>query len=135
MQTSTGTIPLFTEVGGLIKSRLQHGLSLPFSQCQTLWFVAEHKRPNMQDVAKHFKITAPSATFLVEELVHGGHLIRHASSADRRKVELVLTPKGKQVVRVLIQKRKVVLNKIFESLSSADRNDLNRILKKILTNA
>ena len=135
MKEPNSTIPLFTDVGVLIKSRLTRALPLPYSQCQTLWFVAEHKRPNMQDVAKHFKITAPSATFLVEELVRANYLARHASPVDRRKVELVLTQKGKQAVKTLMQKRELVLNKIFKTLSDTERTDLNHILKKILTSA
>jgi DNA-binding MarR family transcriptional regulator len=135
MKGSNDTTLLFTDVSLLIKSRMQSALPMPFSQCQTLWFVANNGRPNMQDVAKHFKITAPSATFLAEELVRGGYLARRASPKDRRKVELVLTPKGKEMVKALILKRTKVLSVIFNSLSAADRSDLNRILKKILTSA
>jgi DNA-binding MarR family transcriptional regulator len=129
------TIPLFTDVGLLIKSRLQRVLPRPFSQCQTLWFIAEEGRPNMQDVAKHFKITAPSATFLVEELARAGLVARKAAHTDRRKVELVLTPKGKRECKVLEQKRAKVLSGIFAHLSDADRTELNRLLKKILAAA
>lgn len=136
MQASTiGTVPLFTEAGLLIKNRLQKALPLPLAQCQALQFVAQEGRPNMQEVAKHFKITAPSATFLVDELVRAGYLLRRPSVTDRRKVELALTPKGKKEFKVLEEKRQKILNGIFKSLSAADRNDLNRILKKIISNA
>ncbi|MDE1924753.1 MAG: MarR family transcriptional regulator [Patescibacteria group bacterium] len=129
---SSATIPLFTDVGALIKGRLQQALPLPFSQCQTLWFIARQGRPNMQDVAKHFKITAPSATFLADELVRSGLVVREASTKDRRKVEVALTPKGKRECKVLMRKRTQVLSSIFDSLNNADRAELNRILKKIL---
>lgn len=135
MKAQNPTIPLFTEVSLLIKSRVQKAMSLPFSQCQALWFIAGHKRPNMQEVAKYFKITAPSATFLVEELVRSGLIVRTASKKDRRKVELALTPKGKREFVILTEKRTKVLNTIFASLSSADRTELNRLLKKILAAA
>lgn len=129
------TIPLFTDVGALIKSRMQAAMPLPFSQFQTLWFIAGHRRPGMQDVARHFKITAPSATFLVDELVRSGFIARKAVSHDRRKVELALTPKGKCEYKVLMHKRTKVLNGIFAPLDTGDRADLNRILKKILAGA
>lgn len=129
------TVPLFTEVGMLIKSRLQRSLPLPFGQCQALWFVAQARRPSMRDVAKHFKITAPSATVLVDELVRGGYLARSASAADRRKVELKLTPKGKREVKALLQKRTRVLNGIFKPLKADERAALDRILKKIIAHA
>jgi len=136
MQASkTGTVPLFTEVGLLIKNRMQRVMPLPFAQCQALWFVTQEGRPNMQDVAKHFKITAPSATFLIDELVRAGYLARRPSASDRRKVELVLTQKGKRESKMLQEKRGKILDGIFKSLSAADRQDLNRILQKIISNA
>lgn len=135
MQTTDATASLFTEVGLLIKSRMQKAIALPFSQCQALWFVAEQKSPSMQDVARHFKIKAPSATFLVEELVRAGHVERRANAKDRRRVELTLTQKGKRTYKVIEEKRNKILAKLFESLEVRDRSELNRILGAIIKNA
>lgn len=132
MKTSDTTASLFTEVGLRIKSRLQEAVAMPFSQCQTLWFVAQHKSPNMQDVARHFKIRAPSATFLVEELVRGGYVVRHANLKDRRKVELTLTAKGKRAFKTFETKRNAILSKLFGSLETQDRKELNRMLRKMI---
>jgi len=140
MHEQDSTATLFTEVGLRIKSRMQRALSMPFSQCQTLWFVAGYKSSplshlSMQDVARHFNIRAPSATFLVEELVQAGLLERRASAIDRRRVELVVTPKGKRAFKTFEAKRHVVLSKIFSPLEARDRKELNRILQKMLENA
>jgi DNA-binding MarR family transcriptional regulator len=135
MKGTDSTASLFTEVGLLIKSRMQRAIAMPFSQCQTLWFVAGHQSPSMQDVAKHFKIRAPSATFLAEELVRGGYLKRSANAKDRRRVELTLTPKGKRMFKTLEEKRNKILTKLFGSLEEKDRDELNRILGEIINNA
>lgn len=135
MDVSHTTSSLFSEVGLLIKSRLQEAVAMPFSQCQTLWFVAERTSPSMQDVARHFKIRAPSATFLVEELVRGGFLERHANIKDRRRVELTLTAKGKRTFKNFQSKRDAILSKLFNSLVEKDRTQLNHILQKIIENA
>ena len=135
MKTFSATIALFTDVGFLIKSRLQRSLPLPFAQCQTLSFVAERQHPNMRDVARHFKIAAPSATFLVDELARGGLIKRRADSTDRRKIELELTAKGKTTLKTYMETRHKVLNRMFKALSESDRADLNRILTKILASA
>jgi DNA-binding MarR family transcriptional regulator len=132
---SNSTSALFTEVGLLIKSRLQKAIALPFSQCQTLWYVADHSRVSMQEVAQHFKIRAPSATFLVEELVRGGLLARHANPKDRRKVEVTLTPQGKKIVKTIETKRDKILGTLFNSLKETDRKELNRILENIISNS
>jgi len=132
---ASNTTGLFIEVGVLIKSRMQRALSLPFSQYQTLWFVAERHNPNMQDVARYFKIRAPSATFLVDELARAGLLARHANPKDRRKVELALTKKGRRLFKTIEEKRNRILSKLFGPLEEKDKAELNRILEKIIKNA
>ncbi|MGC9602688.1 MAG: MarR family transcriptional regulator [Minisyncoccia bacterium] len=140
MQGPDSTAILFTEVGLLIKSRLQHAIGMPFSQCQTLWFVAQQQKlgighVSMQDVARHFNIKAPSATFLVEELVQAGLLERRTGTKDRRRVELIVTRKGKRTFKAFGVKRHAVLIKIFLPLEERDRKELNRILQKMLEHA
>lgn len=135
MKASTTTVRLFTDVGLLMKSRMQRALPLPFGQCQALWFVQEEGRPNMQDIATHFKITAPSATFLVEELVRGKYLARRANAKDRRKIEVVLTQKGIRACSDMAQKRTVVISGLMKALSEEERGDLDRILGKIIKSA
>jgi len=131
-KSSQSTTALFTEVGLLIKSRMQKAIPLPFAQCQTLGYVAEHAHPSMQDVARHLKIQAPSATFLVDELVRGGYLERRGNTKDRRRVELLLTAKGRRSFKLIKQKRENILNTLFNALAEKDRKELNRILEKVI---
>lgn len=133
MKRADTTSNLFTELGLILKSRLQKAIPMPFSQYQTLQFVAQRARVNMQEVAHHFKIRAPSATFLVEELVRGGLVERHANAKDRRKVEITLTPKGKREFKTTDGKRSAILAKLFGTLEEGDRQELNRILEKIIS--
>jgi DNA-binding MarR family transcriptional regulator len=135
METSNTTSALFTEIGLLIKSRMQEAVALPFSQYQTLWFVAGRTRASMQEVARHFKIRAPSATFLIDELVRAGFVERHANSKDRRKVEVSLTPQGRKMFKTIETKRNKILGTLFGSLEPSDRKELERILEKIIKNA
>ncbi|HWB34150.1 MAG TPA: MarR family transcriptional regulator, partial [Candidatus Paceibacterota bacterium] len=75
---------------------------------------------------------APSATSLVDELVRQGYLRRDATREDRRRVELTLTPKGHRVASDIMRKRKAVFARMLKSLSPEDREDLNRVLRKII---
>jgi MarR family transcriptional repressor of emrRAB len=68
----------------------------------------------------------------VEELVQNGLLERHANVGDRRKVELVVTPKGKRTLKTFETKRNAVLSTLFGPLGAQDRKELNRILRKLL---
>ena len=97
--------------------------------------VGDLKEPNMRDIAQYFKITAPSATALVNELVHGGYMERKGNARDRRQVRLSLTRKGKTTLQSVTERRKRVIGKILSSLGAGDRADLNRILGKIIADA
>ena len=123
------------EVGRIIRGRMEKALPLPFGQCETLRFVGEAKEPSMQELARHFKIAAPSATSLVNELVRGGYVARSGNTRDRREVRLSLTRKGKQTLVSVVERRKKVLGTLLVSLAVRDHRDLNRILNKILTDA
>jgi len=133
MSTRDDTATLFTEIGLIIKGRMQKALPLPLSQCQTLNFIDEHQHPSMQEVARYFHIRAPSATLLVDELVRAGFVERRASPRDRRKVEVRLTQKGKRLSKTISVRRKNVLDLMFNSLSIDDRRHLNRILEKVIS--
>jgi len=132
MATQSNTAALFNEAGMIIKNRMQKALPLPLSQCQTLSFIAEHERTTMQEVARYFRIRAPSATLLVDELARAGYVKRKSSPRDRRKVELELTQKGKRCSKTISELRRDVLDSMFSSLSVEDRRHLNRILEKII---
>ncbi len=135
-ETIDSTISLFAEASTLIKSRMHRVLPQSFTQCQTIWFIyqkeSHQEKPTMQDIARYFKITAPSATALIDELTKNGLIARNVSTQDRRKIELTLTTKGKKLFKTMTEKRTKILGDILKVLSAADREDLNRILKKIL---
>jgi len=54
----------------------------------------DDERVTINDLARHLLIKHNSAVGLVDRLVQGKLIVREASSVDRRKVELRLTPRG-----------------------------------------
>jgi DNA-binding MarR family transcriptional regulator len=62
---------------------------------------AEGERVTINDLARHLLIKHNSAVGLVDRLSAGGLLARKPSRADRRKVELHLTARGRQVLAKL----------------------------------
>ena len=78
----------------------------------------------INDLAQQLLIKHNSAVELVDRLVKGNLLAREASSTDRRKVELRLTPQGRQVLAKLagIHRRELqrigpILKRFFAELS------------------
>ncbi len=75
-------------------------------------FPADH-RVTINDLAHQLFIKHNSAVGLVDRLVEEGLMVRHTSTADRRKVELQLTAaRGRQVLAKLAMVHRAELRRI-----------------------
>ena len=88
----------------------------------------DDRRVTINDLAKQLLIKHNSAVELVDRLVEEGLIVREASSTDRRKVELVLTTRGREVLaklasvhRVELQRVGPLLGRFFDDLSRPSR--------------
>lgn len=84
----------------------------------------EDRRTTIADLAQQLLIKHNSAVELVDRLVQQDLVMREVSSADRRKVELRLTARGRQVLAKLaavhrreLQRLGPLLNRFFAELS------------------
>lgn len=134
MKEHEAILSLFAQLGRAIRVRMARVCPLPLAQCEILAFVAEHQSPTMRDIAKHFAITAPSATSLVEGLVREHMLTRTQDRQDRRAVRVTLTPKGKRTATTLAKRKLAVLGSLITKLNANERGDLERILRRITSN-
>ena len=89
----------------------------------------EDQRITINDLARQLLIKHNSAVELVDRLVEGRLLLREASPVDRRKVQLRLTGRGRQVLAKLaathrreLQQIGPVLWRFFAQMSRLDRN-------------
>jgi DNA-binding MarR family transcriptional regulator len=88
----------------------------------------EERRTTIADLAQQLLIKHNSAVELVDRLVQQDLVMREASSADRRKVELSLTGRGRQVLAQLaaVHRRELrrigpILERFFVELSRPER--------------
>jgi len=72
----------------------------------------EGGRVTITDLAQQLLIKHNSAVGLVDRLVQEDLVVRKPSSADRRKVELSLTPRGRQVLAKLAAMHRRQLQRI-----------------------
>ena len=86
----------------------------------------------MKDVAKHFHVTPPAATLLIDNLVREKLLTRLIDDKDRRSVQVSLTKKGKALFEKSMTQKEVQFKKIFGVLTPAERTQFAAILKKII---
>ena len=127
-------VSLLLGVGRILRGRMEKEMPLPFAQCEVLRIVADSKMPSMSDIATHFKIAAPSATALVEALVHDRYLKRITDENDRRQIRVSLTQKGKTYAMKIQEKREKIIKDMLSTLKPEDIKDLTRILTSIITN-
>jgi DNA-binding MarR family transcriptional regulator len=98
---------------------------------ETLSFVSEANRPSMKDLAKYFRIEAPSATSLVEHLVKAKQLARVPDLKDRRQVHLVLTSRGRRDLKRSMVAKRAQWRLLLKKLSSIERIQFTNTFKKL----
>ncbi len=98
---------------------------------ETLSFVSENGQPTMNDLAKYFRITQPSATSLVEYLVKAKQLSRIPDARDRRQVHLALTPQGRRDLEQGMAAKLSQWRSLLKKLSGEERAQFASILKKL----
>ncbi len=103
-----------------------------FLQIQTLVCVAKNKNTQMSDVAENFNIELPSATSLVQNLVKADLLERRADAKDRRVVHVVLTAKGKKLLKTAMKEREKRIANHVSLLTATEKKQLLEILKKMI---
>ena len=83
-----------------IRVEMRHGrgsdISIP--QFRAMRFIQVHPDSSLSHLAEHLGLTLPSVSKLVDGLVKQKLITRKESTADRRKLTLVLTPTGSAIV-------------------------------------
>ena len=128
----TETFSRLFALGRLIRSRVDASGSLPMAQLETLRFIIEGKTPTMHAIAEYHRITAPSATTHVQELVRLKYVKRVTDAKDRRQVRLAITPLGLRTYTKAVAERRKVIEALFTHLSDRDLETFNRILDTII---
>jgi DNA-binding MarR family transcriptional regulator len=101
---------------------------------ETLRYLAEAgEDADMRDIAEYLRVSAPSATGLVDALVREKLVTRRSDPADRRRVRISVSKKGKKAVADAVKHRAAAFARITATLTRADCEELIRILTIITT--
>jgi len=133
---SEGNAELFQlmfDMGRLMKREMHSGTthSVGYLPLETLRYVDEQGKPDMQAVADYLRVAGPSATRLIAGLVKDGMLARVPDPADRRRVLLSVTAAGKRACQASLRERQAAFARVIAPLSAAERAQLARILSII----
>ena len=102
-----------------------------WARMQTLRYVAEMGEPTMQDIARYLRITAPSATSIIDHLETVGLLSRYRAGGDRRVVRVRITKKGEKSLATYRDRAIDTMKEVFAVLPDSDVAELGRILKRL----
>ena len=127
-------LTLMFEVGRIMRQAIVSESSMPLSlSCaEALKFIEEAHTPTMRDLAERLRITAPSATAIVECLATDGYVSRKVDTKDRRVTRLMLTKKGGALLKKIARIKTKTLRGLVSSLSVTDRKEFIKILSKIV---
>jgi DNA-binding MarR family transcriptional regulator len=107
----------------------EHGFT--FVQFQILALLRDGIAVNPKHICTQFRHNSGALTRVIDQLAERGLLERSRRDRDRRKVELELTPAGREVIEGLIPLVVEKLNLALADFSSEEVQELTRLLLKL----
>src|ERR1700689_1462353 len=109
----------------------QRGFS--FIQYVVLWTLRDGIAVNPKVICTQYRHDSGALTRIIDQLAERGLLERVRRDKDRRKVELQLTPAGRETIESLIPLVVAKLNEVLTDFSKAEVQELLRMLVKLNT--
>ena len=118
-----------------VEGQLRRDGGLSFVQFQILAILGEDPSSprSMTDLADRLVHSKSGLTYQVDRLEQAGLVARVPSKQDERGVNVTLSPKGASVLeRVLPGHVEVVRDVLVDALDDADRDELTRLLGRVM---
>jgi DNA-binding MarR family transcriptional regulator len=118
-----------------VEGQLRRDGGLSFVQFQILATLGEDQSSprSMTDLADRLVHSRSGLTYQVDRLERAGLVARVPSEQDERGVNVTLSPKGAAVLgRVLPGHAEEVRDVLVDALDAADRDELTRLLRRVL---
>jgi MarR family transcriptional regulator, organic hydroperoxide resistance regulator len=100
-------------------------------QMVTLDYVLREGEVKMTDLARLLAVNMSTSTAMVDRLIRDKMLSRRRDQEDRRVVWIRITPKGKKVVRQILEQKTRSIEDIFGHLTETERKQYLAILNKV----
>ncbi len=108
----------------------QRATTLPrFDVMAALW--RRREGVTMGELSRMLLVSNGNATTVVDRLEADGMVARSSSDADRRTVQVALTPAGAAVFEGLAAGHEAEVAKLFAGIGAADLDTLTEILKRM----
>lgn len=112
-----------------VKMRHGHGANISIPQFRSMRFIQRNPDSSLTGLADFLGLTLPSVSKLIDGLVKQELVNRHESSADRRKLTLVLTQTGHAIVNSARASTQEDLIAILKNLPEDDLQTIRRAME------
>lgn len=112
---------------------LKMGISL--AQLFVLQQLAERAADSLNDLAERTATHQSSVSVVVRRLVERGYVTRTSSSADKRRIEIGLTPEGRKLLEDAPSTIQTQLVAALRQMARGDQESLADLLERWLTTA
>jgi DNA-binding MarR family transcriptional regulator len=85
----------------------------------------------LTDLSERLLIRPPSVTGVVDRLERAGLVQRDGSPTDLRAKQVVLTPRGRDLVERVLQAHQAHIERVMSGLTSDEQDDLQRLLAQL----
>jgi MarR family transcriptional regulator, multiple antibiotic resistance protein MarR len=130
------TLGLLMGRAALLKDRIIDTHMEPYgitaAQFKVLIIMAQFAVDTPAELCRHLSLDSGSMTRMLDRLEQKDLLARRRSEADRRQVQLVLTPEGQKLADRLPEIGAAAMNQLVGAITVEELNSLEHILKKIL---
>jgi len=109
-----------------MRSHRGHDLSVP--QFRTLTFINRNPEVSLSHLAEHLGLTLPSTSKMVDGLVNQKIVTRRESKDDRRRLTLILTKSGEDILRAARGATQDHLKNILGELSADELSTIVRAM-------
>lgn len=111
------------------KDVLAYGLNITeFSVMELLYHTGRH---TTQAVKEKILIASSSTTYVIDQLVKKGYVLREKNPTDKRVIELCLSASGEELMQEIFPKHAQTITKKFDTLSIDEMEQLQSLLKKL----
>ncbi len=114
------------------ESRELTGLGITPSQINALLVLYFHENLSMGELSSEIYLAESAATRLVNRLVNLNLVKRQGDEKDRRIVRVTLTSYGRQLSRLVFERRSFRFNNLAQNLKPKEREDLIVSLQAVI---
>ena len=97
-----------------------------------LGILKKERITKQQDIADVLHVSKSTLSAMVDSLAEDGYVERTSDPADRRAIVLVLTQAGEKRAEEVIEERISAMEFMFRNLTDKDKEELIRLLDKML---